>query len=68
MSDVKLTLDNAQSGGPQLVLTEDGVIKQKVWLKDLRSPDEGVYFSTGPTTRRALEDYPDEDGIVLFPS
>ena len=68
MSGIKLTLDNAQSGGPQLVLTEDGVIMQKIWLKDLRSLDEGVYFSTGPTTRRALKDYPDEDGIVLFPS
>jgi hypothetical protein len=68
MSDVKLTLNNAQGGGPQLVLTKDGIIKQKVWLRDLRSPDKGIYFSVGPTSRRALEDYPAKDGIVLFPS
>lgn len=68
MSDIKLTLDNAQSGGPQLVLIEDDVIIQKVWLKDLRSPDEGVYFSTGPTTRMSLDEFPEEDGIPIYPS
>jgi len=68
MSDIRLTLNNAQGGGPQLVLTEDGIIVQKIWLRSVRSPDEGVYFSTGPTTRMSLEDFPEEDGIPIYPS
>ena len=65
---VKVTLDNAQSGGPQIVITEDGIIQEKIWLRDERSDDKGIYFSKTPTTRIPLSAFPNKDGIVLYES
>ncbi len=70
---VKVTLDNAQSGGPQIVITENGIILTKIWLRDERSEDKGIYFSEtamifNTTTRVPFSAFPNEDGIVLYES
>ena len=69
-----MTLNNAQSGGPQIVITEDGIIQTKIWLRDERSEDKGIYFSETPSAgiyittkeRIPLSAFPNKDGMVLY--
>lgn len=64
---MEVYLNNAQSGGPQLMIIEDGVIKRKIWLRALRAEDKGIYFSDGPTSVKSLDDFPMKDGIPIYP-
>lgn len=62
---VEITLNNAQGGGPQLIITNDNIIMKKVWLRATRSDDKGVYFSEGEAWK-SLKEFSKRDGIVIY--
>ena len=64
---MEIYLNNAQSGGPQLQILEDGVVKRTIWLRAMRKEDKGIYFSTGQTSVKSLNDFPMKDGIPIYP-
>jgi len=58
---MKIELDNAQSGGAKITITDDdGIIIGMIHM------DGSNTFTIAETTLKTPEDYPIRDGIVLY--
>jgi high-affinity K+ transport system ATPase subunit B len=65
---MKIILDNAQSGGPQIVIENNNIIIGKIYLHT--EDKEGIFWSFNEIDLdmiySSLSEMPNSDGILLY--